>query len=261
MTKSKSNVETVANEVVEMAGLDNTVHFVMQSKGGAGKSIASYLLAQHLKEQTQGDYLAFDTDPNNKTLTSYKSLNVTPINLINERTEMIDQSKFDILIEKIMSQESPSVIDTGSGEFINIVNYINTSSILEILEEAGKTVYIHVIVNFGQSMKDTLISFITLLQNFPNAKYVIWKNEYYGYSETPLEEVKLIKDNANSIHGFVTLEKLNADTHEKDFLSMIKQGLTFDDVILDGKGDFGIINKSRLKKLKAVYLDQLSKLF
>jgi ATPases involved in chromosome partitioning len=260
MTKSKSNVQAV-NEVVEMAGLDNTVHFVMQSKGGAGKSIASYLLAQFLKEQTQNDYLAYDTDPNNKTLTSYKSLNVTPINLINERTEMIDQSKFDILIEKIISHESPSVIDTGSGEFINIVNYINTSSILEILEDSGKTVYIHVIVNFGQSMKDTLISFITLLQNFPNAKYVIWKNEYYGYSETPLEEIPLIKDNASSIHGFVTLEKLNSDTHEKDFLSMIKQGLTFDDVIIDGKGDFGIINKSRLKKLKAVYLDQLNKLF
>lgn len=254
MTKVKT--AELASQAVK-SDIDNTVHLVLQGKGGAGKSITAYLLSQYIAEKTDNSFLAFDTDPNNKTLSSYKTLNVTPIDLINPRTEMIDQSKFDVLIEKILSQEVPSIVDTGSGEFLNIVNYMQSSSILEILEDSGKQVYIHVVINYGQSMQDTLLCLMTLLKNFPTAKYIIWKNEYYGYSEKAIEEISIIKDNINSIKGFVTLEKLNADTHEKDFLSMIKKGLTFNDVINDNKGDFGIINKSRLKKLKTAYLSQL----
>lgn len=251
---SKQNVKNETN-------INNTVHLVLQGKGGAGKSITAYLLSQYISDKTEGNFLAFDTDPNNKTLSSYKSLNVKPIELINPRTEMIDQSKFDVLIENILSQDIPSIVDTGSGEFLNIVNYMQSSSILEILEDSGKEVFIHVVINYGQSMQDTLLCLMTLLKNFPTAKYIIWKNEYYGYSEKSLEEVSLIKNNMQYIKGFVTLEKLNADTHEKDFLSMIKQGLTFNDVINENKGNFGIINKSRLKKLKAAYLNQLNNLF
>lgn len=256
---SKSKIQTA--ELGASMNIDNTVHFVLQGKGGAGKSITAYLLSQFISEKTNNNFMAFDTDPNNKTLSSYKSLNVTPIDLINPRTEMIDQSKFDILIEKILSQEIPSVVDTGSGEFLNIVNYMQSSSILEILEDSGKEVFIHVVINYGQSMQDTLLCLMTLLKNFPTAKYIIWKNEYYGFSEKAIEEISIIKDNLQNIKGFVTLEKLNADTHEKDFLTMIKKGLTFNDVVNDNKGDFGIINKSRLKKLKTAYLGQLDSIF
>lgn len=58
-----------------MMNLQNTAHFVMQSKGGAGKSVVSALLSQYILEHDK-DLILIDTDPSNKTLGSYKGLNV-----------------------------------------------------------------------------------------------------------------------------------------------------------------------------------------
>lgn len=55
--------------------LKKTAHFVMQSKGGAGKSVVSAMLAQYLLEK-QKDLILVDTDPSNKTLGSYQGLGV-----------------------------------------------------------------------------------------------------------------------------------------------------------------------------------------
>lgn len=54
--------------------LENSIHFVMQSKGGVGKSVVSSLMAQYLSNKV-GNLSIIDIDPNNKTLASYKSLN------------------------------------------------------------------------------------------------------------------------------------------------------------------------------------------
>lgn len=43
----------------------NTAHFIMQSKGGAGKSVVSSLLAQYLLEKNP-NLMLIDTDPSNK---------------------------------------------------------------------------------------------------------------------------------------------------------------------------------------------------
>ena len=55
--------------------IENTAHFVMQSKGGAGKSVVSVMLAQYLKAFNK-DLILIDTDPSNKTLGEYKQLDV-----------------------------------------------------------------------------------------------------------------------------------------------------------------------------------------
>ena len=41
--------------------MQNTVHFVLQAKGGIGKSFVSTLLAQHVLNET-GAVRCFDTD-------------------------------------------------------------------------------------------------------------------------------------------------------------------------------------------------------
>lgn len=54
--------------------LENSIHFVMQSKGEFGKSVVSSLMAQYLSKKVS-NLSIIDIDPNNKTLASYKSLN------------------------------------------------------------------------------------------------------------------------------------------------------------------------------------------
>ncbi|MGX9935346.1 nucleotide-binding protein [Advenella kashmirensis] len=44
-----------------------TVHFVMQGKGGAGKTFTASILAQYLAQKTGKPIHCFDTDPINKS--------------------------------------------------------------------------------------------------------------------------------------------------------------------------------------------------
>ena len=77
--------------------LNKTAHFIMQSKGGAGKSVCSAILAQYLNEKTEGNLSLIDTDPSNKTLGSYQGLNVQMVDVIGSN-KLVDQSKFDNFI-------------------------------------------------------------------------------------------------------------------------------------------------------------------
>lgn len=55
--------------------MENTVHFVLQAKGGIGKSFVSALLAQHVLKHT-GAVKCFDTDQENTTFAHYAGLAV-----------------------------------------------------------------------------------------------------------------------------------------------------------------------------------------
>ena len=53
--------------------MSNSVHMVMQGKGGVGKSFIAMLLAQHFKRN--GDsVICADTDPVNRTFSKYVGL-------------------------------------------------------------------------------------------------------------------------------------------------------------------------------------------
>ena len=58
----------------------NTIHFVLQGKGGVGKSLISSIIAQYF----QGVYdntECIDTDPVNATLHGFKALNVVRLDI------------------------------------------------------------------------------------------------------------------------------------------------------------------------------------
>ena len=47
------------------------IHFILQGKGGVGKSFIASLLAQYLRDRKNGQVVCFDTDPVNPTLSRY----------------------------------------------------------------------------------------------------------------------------------------------------------------------------------------------
>jgi len=102
--------------------IDNTAHFVMQSKGGAGKSLCSMLLAQYLNEK-DSTLKIIDTGPFHYTLEKYEALNVENIKSLNKRGNL-DQTVVDKLINKFLSSKSPMLVDTSSANFLSINNYI-----------------------------------------------------------------------------------------------------------------------------------------
>lgn len=239
--------------------LENSIHFIMQSKGGVGKSVVSSLMAQYLKDKVN-NLSIIDIDPNNKTLASYKNLNVKQIDIIKDDENIVDQSKFDVFLQDFLQTDNSTfLIDTGSGEYLPLNNYLTIMGIADIIRDFDKTMYIHVPINYGQAEDDTKKCLLKLTETYNNVGIVVWENEYFGKPITEFVQTKAYKSFDNII-GAVKLKKLNADTFEKDFKTMIKHGMTFDDVKTDNKV-FEFFGKTRLDRIQKDINAQIDTIF
>ncbi|AWY21810.1 nucleotide-binding protein [Moraxella bovis] len=239
--------------------LENSIHFVMQSKGGVGKSVVSSLMAQYLSNKV-GNLSIIDIDPNNKTLASYKSLNVKQIDIIKDDENIVDQSKFDVFLQDFLqSENSTFLVDTGSGEYLPLNNYLTIMGIPDIIKDFDKTMYIHIPINYGQAEDDTKKCLLKLTETYSNVGIIVWENEYFGKPTTEFTQTKAYKTFDNII-GSIKLKKLNADTFEKDFKTMIKHGMTFADVKEDEKV-FEFFGKTRLHRIEQDINAQIDAVF
>ena len=234
--------------------IQDTIHLVMNSKGGVGKSVVSVLLAQYLLEKQKGKVMLVDTDPANKTLASFKALKVDAVDVISEDTDLVDQSKFDSFLEKFLENDKACIVDTGSGEFLPLNDYLIKNKIHEVIAEMGKQLIVHVPVNYGQAEVETMKVLVKIIGNYPEVPIVVWENEYFGKSKVRFKDTVLFEQNEN-ILGAVLIAKKNEDTDVKDFSTMLKKGLTFDEVE-KGK-DFQLLQKLRIKRMKTEIFDQL----
>lgn len=227
--------------------LDNSIHFVMQSKGGVGKSVVSALLSQYLLKNCDDVYLV-DIDPSNKTLASYKNLDVHQVDIMKADEEMVDQSKFDSFLQKFLESNSVCLVDTGSGEFLPFNNYLSLMDIPSVMQDFGKKMYIHVPISYGQAEEESKKCLAKLANNYPNNPIVVWENEFFGVGTKDFASTTAYKSIPNII-GVVKISKQNADTFERDFSVMLKNSMTFNDVKNDEK-TFQLFSKMRLSKLE-----------
>lgn len=240
--------------------LENSIHFVMQSKGGIGKSVVSMLMSQYLLDNL-GDVDLIDIDPNNKTLSSYKGLGVHQINIMKEDEELVDQSKFDGFLQNFLEKDSAIfLVDTGSGEFLPLNSYLTLMDIPNLIQEDfQKNIYIHVPISYGQAEDDSKRCLIKLADSYPTVPIIVWENEYFGKPTTEFAQTKAFQSIENII-GVVKIAKLNSDTFEKDFSTMIKCGMTFEEVRNDTK-KFELLAKNRLNKIQKDIFAKLDSVF
>ncbi len=113
-----------------------TIHFILQGKGGVGKSMIAALLYQAATALGKS-VEAFDTDPINATLAGYEGFTVTRIDVLDE-SGAIDPRKFDELMEGLaFSQCEHVIVDNGASSFVELGNYIKTGDMLKTLQEGG----------------------------------------------------------------------------------------------------------------------------
>lgn len=229
----------------------NSVHLVIQGKGGVGKSLTAVLLTQYL--QSKGESVACaDTDPVNATFTQYKSLDVAHIKIDENGT--VIQSKFDPLIEMIVGTDSSFVIDNGAATFLPMTQYLLANDIYQIMSEAGKKVFVHNVLTSGAGRDDTYNGLASLLGNVNKfAKVVIWENEFWGpvlYDGRSITESKLFKeaDKAGKISGVVKIiDRSQNDAFVSDMAQMTTGKMTLADV--NASENFNFLAKNRLKKI------------
>ena len=74
------------------------INFVLQGKGGIGKSLAASLLSQYLLDRSKL-VACFDTDPVNTTFAAYDKLQATKVEIMDG--DVINSRFFDTLIENL----------------------------------------------------------------------------------------------------------------------------------------------------------------
>ncbi|MES2206774.1 MAG: ArsA-related P-loop ATPase [Pseudomonadota bacterium] len=234
----------------------SAVHFILQGKGGVGKSLVSSVIAQYYNSKSR-DVLCIDTDPLNQTFFQYKKLNVEFINLI-ENDDEINSRLFDGLVEKVAKHNDIAIIDNGASSFIPLSFYMKESHLIEFLEGIGKEVYIHTIITGGQSLKDTCLGLAALLDSL-KAKIIIWENEFFGDIQNNgklLSDFNIIKDNQDRIKGIIRIEQLTRDTFAKDFEYIIAHKMTFEEAI--EFEEFGLMPRHRLKMIRDNLFNQMN---
>ena len=118
-------------------------HFILQKKGGVGKSVAALMLAQYLRSVGE-PVEVIDTDPSNATLFSYKALNGQRIQLM--EGNQLNEAKFDLLMNRVLEEDSSFVIDCGASSFIPLNNYMIENHVIDMITDSGKEVIAHTVI-------------------------------------------------------------------------------------------------------------------
>jgi len=237
------------------ASSKTSIHILLQGKGGVGKSLISAILSQYLLSKGQ-DVRCVDADPVNQTLSEYQGLAVSRLSLL--KAGSVDQREFDLLIEKLLTENGTFVVDTGASTFIPLWHYILENDALDYLRERGKRVFVHSVITGGQSLNDTLDGFEQLAETTREKNIVVWLNEYFGsvlQNGQPFRETAVCKKHANKVQGSVAIVRRTADTFGRDVEDMIRQKMTFEEA-LNGSG-FTIMAKQRLRVVQRELFEQL----
>src|SRR5258708_1683317 len=140
----------------------NSVRLSLQGKGGVGKSLVASILAQYFRGRGR-EIRCIDTDPVNSTLFQYKSLDVSRLELL--RDGSIDQRGFDTLMERLLTEDATFVVDNGAATFIPLWSYILENSVVDLLKEAARRVYVHTVITGGEGLSGPPDGFKKLADN------------------------------------------------------------------------------------------------
>lgn len=224
--------------------MENSVHFILQGKGGIGKTLTASLIAQWIDDRFPGTLQCYDTDQENTTFADYKSLNVHLVDVMNaDRT--INRKMFDKMLMEVFDSKKNIVIDNGANTFSPLMSYLMENDFIDLMMESGKRVYIHTIIGGGDNLKDTTAGFVSLAKQ-TNCPMIIWLNENASWGTTEnFIETKTFNDNSENVRGVVLLQGRNSDTFGDDVRRMNKARLTLKEINASEAG-FNILEKSRL---------------
>lgn len=234
-----------------------TVHFLLQGKGGAGKSLIASILYQYYM------YLnipvsAFDTDPVNATLFGFKDLpRVIPINIMDGAE--VDTSRFDAMLESIveMPEDHQVIVDNGASSFLALCNYLTTNDGFGIIRDSEHRLFIHTVINGSASMSETLSNLASVVANY-ESPVVVWLNDFHGQIEVDgrgIEDFEIFQECGDYIEAVIRLPKYDALTR-KDMERLLTKKKSFESFI---KSNEGLMARQRITKLWREIIENMQK--
>lgn len=86
-------------------------------------------------------------------------------------------------MERLLTEDGVFIVDSGASTFIPLWSYIFENKVLELLSNAGRTLYVHTVITGGQALADTLKGFESLAETTSQRNLIVWINEYFGRVE------------------------------------------------------------------------------
>ena len=224
-----------------------TIHFIQQGKGGVGKSMIAVILYQVLRSLGK-EVMAFDTDPVNSTLASFKEFDVVRLDIL--RNSDIDPRAFDALINSIadLPPETHVIVDNGASSFLALNSYIRENDVLGILTDGGHNVFFHTVITGGQAIGDTVLGLRSLALGFPTSPIIVWLNPYFGeirMDDHTFEEFKVYQEFNAQFHAIITIPQGNKATLGKDLEMLFAKRQSFATAINSSQS---IVMRSRLSR-------------
>lgn len=224
-----------------------TINFILQGKGGAGKSVIASILVQVLLSKGK-EVKAIDTDPINATLSGYKEFDVTRIDILKE--DNIDPRSFDSLLEILfyLPEDTHVVVDNGASSFVALGAYLKENAVHTLLLEKGHQVFFHTVITGGQALDDTLAGVKALAEGCPEIPLVVWLNPYFGDIQKKgktFEQFKIYQDYCHQFQAIIRLPEGNKATIGKDLEDLFTSRISFKTGI---EADSSIAVKSRLNR-------------
>lgn len=233
------------------------VNFILQGKGGVGKSFVASLLAQHYGAEGRDDVVCVDTDPVNATFSGYEAFRARRVELLDNG--VVDSGRFDGLMVSIVSEDAHFVVDNGASCFIPLTKYLFESNALDVICGTGREVVFHTVLTGGYGLRDTVAGFDWLAEKMPTeTRIVVWLNEFFGPIEVDgkgFEQMKVYERHENRIAALLRLPKQNEQTFGRDLKAMLDQRLTFAEA--RASSAFNIFAKQRIAMMQRQFLEQL----
>lgn len=234
------------------------IHFVLQGKGGVGKSLISALLMQH-QQAADKKVIAVDTDPVNASFSSYSAFAAKRIELLDAH-QNLQAARFDDLMQLIIDNpDSDFIIDNGASSFLPLSTYLTENQVIPMLSSLGHCVVIHTVITGGQAMMDTLHGFASIAKQM-NVLICVWLNAYFGEIQAQGKQfysMKVYESHKDKVVALIHLEKMS-QLFEQDFQKMIGKHLTFAQAQEDGS--FNFMAKNRLNLIQKGIYEQLDTL-
>ena len=236
------------------------VNFILNGKGGIGKSHVATLLAERYMREGPDKVVCVDTDPVNQTFASYGAFKARRLELVEKNA--VKEKNFDQLMEWILTEDKHFVIDNGSSSFLPLSRYIALTGALEMIAGAGRKVVMHSVIVGGQALIDTLHEFDQLASTIPESvELVVWLNEFFGPVVTPdqksFEQMKLYEKFKNRISCLVRLAEPPSEMFREDLRALTARRLAFGEA--NAHPDFRIMSKQRLTQSGRAIFEQLER--
>jgi hypothetical protein len=244
------------------------VHLILQGKGGAGKSVIASFLMQYLTDIADSAEvedgvrtpLCIDTDPINNTFSKYsgQGCEVHHLNITEEDGITIDARLFDNLMEMILQENPPhaAVIDTGSSNFLQLLDYVKKCHIPQELANAGYRLVLHIVIAGGSMLQETVQGFETICQNLSQwapLNVVVWVNPYHDPVRTEkwvnFKDSATYRDYAANVRTVIELPTLSVSLQKKDVADLMKKRHTFNSAFADERLYTGMC-RSRLRHVR-----------